>query len=66
MPKYTDRVYNNAQPIRHLLKGRQDFKMSQVMWELGLRDRMQEVKRVQKEDVKIVRKAKTKESTLVR
>jgi hypothetical protein len=66
MPKYTDRVYNNAQPIRHLLKGRQDLKMSQVIWELGLRDRMQEVKRVQKEDVKIVRKAKTKESTLVR
>jgi hypothetical protein len=66
MPKYTDRVYNNAQPIRHLLKGRQDLKMSQVIWELGLRDRMQEVKRVQTEDVKIVRKAKTKESTLVR
>ena len=66
MPKYTDRVYNNAQPIRHLLKGRQDLKMSQVIWELGLRDRMQEVKRIQKEDVKIVRKAKTKESTIVR
>jgi hypothetical protein len=36
MPKYTDRVYANANPIRHLLKG-QDVKMSQVIWELNLR-----------------------------
>jgi len=36
MPKYTDRVYTNANPIRHLLKG-QDVKMSGVIWELNLR-----------------------------
>ena len=40
MPKYTDRVYADANPIRHLLKGK-DVKMSGVLWELGLRNNLE-------------------------
>ncbi len=39
LPKYTDRPvskHGNCHKVRHLLSG-PDVKMSQVMWEIGLR-----------------------------